>query len=508
MGLVATYVDADTFTVVGDKTTNFVVDRALRCNCGVDGYKRVFVSSSSYSDPNTTIDLSANSDDLTANLASVEWSIVEPGATGNIPGDRVVGVIAKYYMHDQRWQRKLGDNSVIQSPNEISLDISGSSYHLGSQTELDVDTAGHWDTTVPTDYTVAATRAGKDFYVYAVQPGSGTTPSFLLSANSTTPSGYTSDNSRKMGGFHCLCVAAGTISDHDLTGYLQGDVLPASVWDLFYRPQCSPEGMVFSEKAGVWVDIYLQSGTGASTASANGATITNTRTWMDHVDDFAAVKKQLLSDAEFQIIAAGSPEEAQIWDTADPVTTGGHSAYFLLTLDVGPAVDWAADDTITGNTSGYTCTVIEKLTNTTYICKNMSNAAGFTGGEELTNGVNAADQGAGYPTWAASKGRMISNIGCEDCAGAMHQWLLDQSWRADGLPDTGDPTWDWEDLPGAKGSLYQQGTYGDVKLLAGLSWAAGARCGSRARDAYFWRWRASPAIGGRGRAEPRVSRFY
>lgn len=366
--------------------------------------------------------LETDTDKLYVCYTAESWTEIASGG-----GD----VIAKYYMHDQHWQRKSGDNAVIQSPNTIQLDIGGTSYYLGSQIELDIDTAGDWDTTDPTDYTVAATRAGKDFYIYAVQPESGAVPEFVLSANSTVPSGYTADNSRKMGGFHCLCVAAGTISGHDLTGYLQGDILPASVWDLFYRPRCSPEGMVFSEDIGIWVDIYLQSGTEASTASANGATITNTRTWLDHVDDFAAVKKQLLSDVEFQIIAAGSNEETNIAGSADPETTGGHS-----------------------DTAGR---------------------------------------------------RMISNIGCEDCAGAMQQWLKTPSARLnDGTTDG------YYDLPGSKGSFFTYGTnkFGNTQLLAGGNWANGAYCGSRARYAKYSRWYTGASIGGRGRAEPRASRFY
>lgn len=340
-------------------------------------------------------------------------------------------VISKYYMHDQRWQRKSGDNSVIQSPNEIRLDIGGNSYYLDSQIELDVDVAGDWDTTTPTDYTVAASRAGTDFYVYAVQPGSGITPSFVLSANSTVPDGYTADNSRKMGGFHCLCVAVGTIGGHTLTGYAQGDILPASVWDLFFRPISSPEGMVYSEEANIWVDIYLQSGTGASTGSAYGATIIDTRTWLDHVDDFAAVKKKLLSDVEFQIVAAGSNEETNISGSADPGTTGGHS-----------------------DTAGR---------------------------------------------------RMISNIGCEDCCGAMWQWLQTPSARLDDGTAAG-----WYNLPGSKGSFYTYGTnqYGNTQLRAGAYWDDGASSGSRARSAGGMRWNANSAVGGRGRAEPRASRFY
>jgi len=116
--------------------------------------------------------------------------------------------------------------------------------------------------------------------------------------------------------------------------------------------------MVYSEAANIWVDIYLMSGTAASSASAYSATITDTRDWMSFVDDLGAVGKQLLDDGEFQAIAAGGNEETNIAGSADPVTTGGHS------------------DTV-GR-------------------------------------------------------RMISNVGVEDAAGAMYQWLRDQSYRFDG----------------------------------------------------------------------------
>ena len=85
MSLAATYVDADTFTVSGDYTADFVINRKIRANCGVDGYKYTVVLSSSYSAPNTTVNLTADSDDLTANLTEVDWSVVKPGTAGNIP---------------------------------------------------------------------------------------------------------------------------------------------------------------------------------------------------------------------------------------------------------------------------------------------------------------------------------------------------------------------------------------------------------------------------------------
>ena len=337
----------------------------------------------------------------------------------------------------------------IETPNGMEIDIGGVGYKAVSETEISLNTAGNWDSAGQTaNYQIAANRAGKDFYVYAEEPASDTVPAFILSANSTNPDGNTpagnartTSNTRKVGGFHCLCIAVGDIVNHALCDYAQGDILFLSVWDLDNRPESSPEGMVHSIEhsmtnadneaiiimgANIWVDIYLASGTGGSTASVNGGTISDTRDWMDFVDDFGAVKKQLLDDSEFQLIAAGSNEETNINGSADPVTTGGHSD-------------------IAGR-------------------------------------------------------RMISNIGCEDCAGVLYQWLKDQSYRLDGADFAAAKTWAWYDLPGSKGSLYRQANYGDIKLFAGGGWSAGTNCGSRCRDAHRSRWDAASALGGRGRS--------
>ena len=67
----------------------------------------------------------------------------------------------------------------------------------------------------------------------------------------------------------------------------------------------------------------------------------------------------------------------------------------LLTLDVAPSTIWAADDTITGATSGVTCNVVEALTTKTYTVDQRTGE--FTLGESLSNGTNAADQGDSYP---------------------------------------------------------------------------------------------------------------
>ena len=217
------------------------------------------------------------------------------------------------------------DRYTLLTPNAMQIDIGGSSYTLSTQVALDLSVSGTWDTTSGTNYTTASNRAGKDFYIYAVQPVSGTAPSFKVSINSTTPTNYTAGNSRKVGGFHCLCVAAGTISSHPASGYVAGDIIPNSVWDLKWRSAGAQAGMAYVSSRTNWQGIYLQSGTSTSTTSAYGGTITDTRMYYDHLDDLAAIGCVPQTDADFQISAEGSNQQTNITGSADPGTTGGHS---------------------------------------------------------------------------------------------------------------------------------------------------------------------------------------
>jgi hypothetical protein len=316
------------------------------------------------------------------------------------------------------------DRVSVLSPDVVQLDIGGQAHLLDGAITPNVNTPADWDTISGTNYTTPSNRAGKDFYIYACMPTSGITPRILLSANATYPSGCDAYSSRKIGGFHCLCVNAGTLSGNSLSGYLQGDILPASVWDLKWRATpCGNEGMVYDSKDGEWKDIYPPTSTGANTASiyATATAVTVSRNWMDFTDDGLAIGKHLLRDAGFQSGAAGSNEETNISTSAFPAGTGGYS-----------------------DTAGR---------------------------------------------------RMISSIGMESCCGHIWQWLDEQSTRWDFTT-----AWNYYDLPGSKGSLYNgAGTAGtgDVKLLAGGHWSAGAYCGSRSRSANNYRWNAFATIGAR-----------
>ena len=361
--------------------------------------------------------------------------------------------------------------------NYIPGDIGG--HWFLADTAVEIDAVGDLDT--------GALAAGTDYYTYECTDG--TSLFFTVSANATVPTGFDADHSRKIGGFHTLCAAVAhntaltawaadtvmavgttrrkvaadgymyrvtaiagdfkthaatepdwasisvgqTIVDdqvtwikeqHALEGYAAKDILPASVWCLKHRAKSLVNvGLVYSNGIQKWVDIYLQSGTGIATTSVNGGTITDTRTWMDHVDDGNAVGKRLPRDGEFQSIAAGSNEETNIFGSGDPVTTGGHS-----------------------DTAGR---------------------------------------------------RMISNLGAEDCCGALWQWLQDQSAKYDAAIVA-----DYVDLPGSKGSLYLPVNTNDIKLLAGASWINATASGSRARHTAGDRVYAGSDISARFVSEP------
>lgn len=383
---------------------------------------------------------------------------------------------AYYREAEDKWQYEgtaaADQRYTLQSPARLLVDIDDTMYLISAQTDYDLSVEATWDTTAGTDYTVAANRAGVDFYIYAIQPGSGTTPLIEVSDNSSAPDGYTAANSRKIGGFHALCVAVGTIGGHPLTDHVAGDILPDSVWDYGHRPVSTPEGMVYSDGAGIWVDIYLASGTGGSTVSVYGGTISDTRDWMDFVDDGGAVKKRLLWDPEFQIIAAGGNEETNINGSADPGTTGGHSdsAGRRMISDIG------VEDA--------TGVMWQWLLDTSYTYG--------AGDHAHTTTITYKGSATGS---AVSKDQAETNFNAVLGSGA------DETVNTSSVDPT--PVFAYYDLPGAKGSLYRQGTYGDIKLLAGGGWGNGAIAGSRARDVDSWRWDARTSIGGRFASEGR-----
>ena len=473
-------------------------------------------------------------------------------------------------------KRYLPDLAALHTPFLVAASQTAITIKEGTHVKI-INGSRHtmlrWDadtTIVVADYLDAgAIEAGKDYYVYACEDGS-----VVVSLNSTFPAGYSADNSRKIGGFHTLCVAAGVIAGHPLTGFAVKAILPASVWCLNHRPWCSPEGMVWSEQARVWVDIYLQSSTGATSASVYGATITDTRNWMDFVDDLALVKKRLLGDDEFAAIAEGSNQKTNIAGSADPVTTGGYAdtAGRRMVSNIGcedccgalwqwlrdqsyrfdrGAVQYVAASQTTAIThaaapGGNPIYVKFTADGSPYLCSNLATVAADV---VLTFGTNYKvivkhDAGAatglplyfdydatlpyrflinntihGKDVWALSNDPNYLLPLKHAAAAAVNGVAVNYDDGADSRleyisPDAAnatmdlamthtEPVWGYVDPGGNKGQIYKQGTYGDIKLLAGGHWNDGAACGSRCRIAANYRWNASAIIGARGCAEPR-----
>lgn len=314
-----------------------------------------------------------------------------------------------------------------------------------------------YSTTQPvTLNTTAIKEAGKDAYIYATVNNG--VLGFALSKNSTVPDGFNANNSRKIGGFHMLCANVGTIADHPLSGYVAGDILPASCWDLKHRPISDPEGMVYDSGLGLWVDIYLDSWNGTKLVSAYGASIadgTSSKNFHGelYVEELANIGKRLPWRNEFMHFAKGSNECTNITGGADPGTTGGHS-----------------------DTAGR---------------------------------------------------RMISNIGCEDCCGALWQWTSDiveggaygtvsaaTNWYLSGYnwsnvmidSDAEDPTTVADPVfqTNIDGTTHYGNTYGlPRRLIVGGFWADSSRCGSRSVHCNYFSATRSSTRGGRGVSSPR-----
>ncbi len=202
----------------------------------------------------------------------------------------------------------------------------GDSVYESASTTLNLASSSSWDAST---YATAANRAGKDFYIYACQPSSGDAPKFILSANSTVPTGYTATTSRKIGGFHCLCLSVGTISGHTLSGYVTGNILPASVWDLLHRCKGENEGMVYDEDNDVWLGIYLLSYSNSKAVSVYGGTVLDGESspkthglWF--TETLAKQKMRLPYLHEYFTALKGCQECVAISGAKDWGTTGGH----------------------------------------------------------------------------------------------------------------------------------------------------------------------------------------
>ena len=220
-----------------------------------------------------------------------------------------------YYNRDELFTT---NKTTVTIPKDLKININGNCYISTINKSLQLSTV---DT--------PANLAGKDVYIYACEPTSGTEPIFVLSLNSTVPTGYTANNSRKIGGFHCLCKDVGIIEGHTLSGYVTGDILPATRWDLLHRPKGDSEGLAYDEVSECWLSIYHLSWDGTKLVSVYNGVIADgasTKKWHGEafIEQLMNQKMRLPWRHEFQMAAKGSNEGTSIKNAADPNTTGGH----------------------------------------------------------------------------------------------------------------------------------------------------------------------------------------
>jgi hypothetical protein len=447
---------------------------------------------------------------------------------------------------------------VFQGGRLIPLRIGSDWYFCDA--DVEIDASANLDTGV--------LAAGRDYCVYACSQAGSLV--FRTSLNTTYPDGFTAATSRKLGGFHTLCVSAGVIAGHPLSGYVAGDVLPHSIWDLKHRARCGNNaGMAWDPMSGLWVDIYLASGTGVNTASVNGGTISDTRDWNRFVDDGGAIGKRLLDDSEFQLASEGSNMQTNIAGSADPVTTTGHTdtagrrmiSNIGLEDCCGALYQWLRDQSYQWGSDGTMAAAAKTLTayyaaapggnpiyvkyanGRPYLAANMAtdtadkwltfgnavtiqikhDADAATGGYQVFVNEAATQPGRllcalpglkteyldtsdpNYPlriTYNAAPGTPGVAIHFDDGADQRLEFISPTAANATLDLASYSQSWGWQALTDAKGQLYKQGPYGDVKLLAGGSWTSGTACGPRDRYATYSRWHTSSYLGARFRSEP------
>ena len=172
---------------------------------------------------------------------------------------------------------------------------------------------------------------GKNYALYLVPNETYTGVELKVSLNQTAPNGYSPLDTRRIAGWHTECADVGTItwdSDHPLSGWLAGDILPQSVWTLYHRPYAPPAAGVVYVECGrpFWRTIYDHSGTLETTNFEYGGTITRNRTFYGHFKDMAAVGFSLPTYEQAALSGIGCEELKAVMGKAESsiTTAGGH----------------------------------------------------------------------------------------------------------------------------------------------------------------------------------------
>lgn len=257
-----------------------------------------------------------------ASVSLTTWARLNNGEIFNLPFDSVKADVNKFIEYADKRKLKILKNTFIR------LDITTET-DSGSTSESRLFCVWEDQTLNVEDLldTGETLTNGKDYSIFLVPDDTATNGiGIKVSLNKTAPTGYSALNTRRIGGFHTLCVDAGTIEGHDLSGWLAGDILPLSVWTLWHRPICSPSGMRYVPELDGWKTIYMQSGTGTNTVFEYGATHTRSRDYWGHEFDVGMVGMELISSLAFTVSAQGVEPLKAIQGKAESycLTAGGH----------------------------------------------------------------------------------------------------------------------------------------------------------------------------------------
>lgn len=344
-----------------------------------------------------------------------------------------------YYFRNRAFTIKGSDTAAnrrtIVSPSHLLVNIGGAGYgyELLAAVEKDLNAAASWDTVVGTDYTAPVNRAGKDFYIYACQPVSGTIPVILLSAASTYPAGYNANNSRKIGGFHCMpYVTAPTWLAATVTAinYVVQPTVPGAAKILYRCTARSGDYKTHAATEPTWpttVGEMVVDNNVTWTCDANGC---------ENLPAGHPYLGYLMGDIHFN----------SIWDIQDrPRSSPEGMAKGSSTPSDGLPQRWgniylsSGDGTVADSVFG--ATIKDTIDWNTFVHyaklrgKRLMRDAEFQefayGGNEQTNIAGSADPGVcTFPLDTAGRS-MISNWGLIGMAGVMYQWLDEQSYRYD-----------------------------------------------------------------------------
>jgi len=232
--------------------------------------------------------------------------------------------------------------------NQVMFNTTGSALTLNQDIVVNVN-GTILSIAIGTAVTLPGLVSASDYKVYVLNDGSLSAQLFDTAAPA---------NSIEVGGFHVY--------------HTTGTINPSSIWDLKWRPTCSPRGMTLSIDKSIWSDEYMMDTeygingySRGDVTIADGAslpkiplifggdgTATYTRfSQYEAIDLAASAGKRLPTTFEFYSLAYGVVEQQSCG--TDPVTTkyqAGYRSACGVEQATGCMWQWGAD--IQGNTGG------------------------------------------------------------------------------------------------------------------------------------------------------------